>query len=160
MAVSGTPSAMARVAVSRNTRTAHASPRPGVPRRWTAICGAGAPRFNIQTTNGKSYFIGCMSPPANTIFTGTGWVRLRWGVSGVVTGYNAATGVPEAITSPVKSIQIVFDEGQDTPPDQFGLAVLDNIDINGVLVGHGPTGPGNGNGNGNGNGDDEDGKDK
>jgi hypothetical protein len=39
----------------------------------------------------------------------------------------------------VKSIQIVFDEGQDPSggPDESGLAVLDNIDVNGVLVGHG-----------------------
>jgi len=29
----------------------------------------------------------------------------------------------------------VFDEGQDTGPDNFGLAVLDNIDVNGMLVG-------------------------
>jgi len=33
----------------------------------------------------------------------------------------------------------VFDEGYDTGPDNFGVAILDNIDINGVLVGKGPT---------------------
>jgi hypothetical protein len=40
----------------------------------------------------------------------------------------------------VKSIEIVFDEGQDPSggPDQFGAAVLDNIDVNGVLIGYGP----------------------
>ena len=37
----------------------------------------------------------------------------------------------------VKSISIVFDEGQDTGPDNFGLAVLDNIDVNGRLLGNG-----------------------
>jgi hypothetical protein len=37
------------------------------------------------------------------------------------------------------SLSIVFDEGYDTPPDNFGLAILDNIDVNGVLVGKGPT---------------------
>ena len=41
----------------------------------------------------------------------------------------------------MKSISIVFDEGQDTGPDFFGLAVLDNIDINGKLVGNGPGKP-------------------
>ena len=38
----------------------------------------------------------------------------------------------------VTSIDIVFDEGQDSllaGPDQFGVAILDNIDVNGVLVG-------------------------
>jgi hypothetical protein len=33
----------------------------------------------------------------------------------------------------------VFDEGYDIGPDNFGLAVLDNIDVNGVLVGQGPS---------------------
>ena len=37
----------------------------------------------------------------------------------------------------MKRITIVFDEGQDESggPDFFGAAVLDNIDVNGVLVG-------------------------
>ena len=37
----------------------------------------------------------------------------------------------------MKRISIVFDEGQDTGPDFFGLAVLDNIDVNATLVGRG-----------------------
>jgi hypothetical protein len=37
----------------------------------------------------------------------------------------------------VKSITIIFDEGQDVAPWNFGLAVLDNIDINGTLIGQG-----------------------
>ena len=37
----------------------------------------------------------------------------------------------------VKSISIVFDEGQDASggPDFSGHAILDNIDINGTLIG-------------------------
>ena len=89
-------------------------------------CGAGAPRFNITTQDGATLFIGCNSPPGVPV-QGTGWLRLRWTVA-----------IP-----PVKSIEIVFDEGQDTSggPDMFGLAVLDNIDVNGVRVGHGPDKP-------------------
>jgi hypothetical protein len=41
----------------------------------------------------------------------------------------------------VKRLSIVFDEAQDSPPDFFGLAVLDNIDVNGTLVGRGPSKP-------------------
>jgi hypothetical protein len=37
----------------------------------------------------------------------------------------------------VQRIQIVFDEGYDTGLDFFGAAMLDNIDVNGKLVGHG-----------------------
>jgi hypothetical protein len=39
----------------------------------------------------------------------------------------------------VTRIEIVFDEGQDTGPDFFGAAILDNIDVNGMLVAHGAT---------------------
>jgi hypothetical protein len=41
------------------------------------------------------------------------------------------------VTGTVVRIQIVFDEGQDTGPNFFGAAVLDNIDVNGALVGQG-----------------------
>ena len=59
--------------------------------------------------------------------------------------FNASTGVLENITSvQVRQLSIVFDEGQDTGPDNFGLAVLDNIDVNGKLVGRG-RGPESGN---------------
>ena len=38
----------------------------------------------------------------------------------------------------VDAIQIIFDEGQDTGPDNFGLAVLDNIRVNDQVAGRGP----------------------
>ena len=99
-------------------------------------CGAGAPRFNITTTAGF-YFLGCTSPPATTQTAGIGWVRLRWtGTPGPMAYLNGTSLT--AVTGTVKSIEIVFDEGQDTGPDNFGAAVLDNIDINGTLVGQGP----------------------
>jgi len=83
-------------------------------------CGAGAPRFNVTTSSGTT-FIGCNSPAPTVTPEGANneWLRLRWTVS----------------VANVKSISIVFDEGQDTGPDNFGLAVLDNIDVNGTLVG-------------------------
>jgi hypothetical protein len=49
----------------------------------------------------------------------------------------AAAFPPILPTDTVKSITIIFDEGQDVAPDNFGLAVLDNIDINGTLIGQG-----------------------
>jgi hypothetical protein len=98
-------------------------------------CGAGAPRFNVVTIDGAVHFLGCNSPPAETqAASPTGWLRLRWGVAGL-----AAAFPPITSADVVTRIVIVFDEGQDTPggPDQFGAAILDNIDVNGVLVGHG-----------------------
>jgi hypothetical protein len=92
-------------------------------------CGAGAPRFDVVTQDGVTHFIGCNSPPVPPTGASTGWVRLRW---------SPATAFPP-IVGPVERIQIVFDEGQDTGPDFFGAAILDNIDVNGMLVGHGAT---------------------
>jgi hypothetical protein len=100
-------------------------------------CGAGAPRFNVITEDGVVHFIGCNSPPANQQTpSATGWIRMRWGPAGL-----AAAFPPIQPTDVVRRIVIVFDEGQDAfgGPDQFGAAILDNIDVNGMLVGHGAT---------------------
>jgi hypothetical protein len=100
-------------------------------------CGAGAPRFNVVTQDNVVHFIGCNSPPGVVMSASTtGWVRLRWGATEL-----AAAFPPIAPTDVVSRIFIVFDEGQDPSggPDQFGAAFLDNIDVNGMLVGHGAT---------------------
>lgn len=83
-------------------------------------CGGGAPRFNVVAEDGLS-FIGCNSPPAVQT-QGQGWLRLRW-------------TLPVPVT--VRRLVIVFDEGQDIGPDFFGAAVLDNISVNGKMVGRG-----------------------
>jgi hypothetical protein len=119
-----------------------------VPNRFApngSHCGAGAPRFNVYTTDGALFFVGCQSPPPTTEMDdvpgmGDAWIRLRWGTGapGSVTGFSSACpnpNVPCPITGTVQRIFIVFDEGSDTAPDFFGAAVLDNIDVNGQLVG-------------------------
>jgi hypothetical protein len=63
---------------------------------------------------------------------------------------------PIPVGSVIDSIEIVYDEGQDTPTATEagnGLVVLDNIDINGVLVGRGPGKGGDDNGSGDDHGD-------
>jgi hypothetical protein len=123
-------------------------------------CGAGAPRFDI-TTSEAFYFIGCTSPLADSQTFGTAagdaWTRLRWGSTTgtpAVMGYCIITGPAPSLACPanytlapvsgtIQRIQIVFDEGTDNGgPDFFGAAFLDNIDVNGTLVGRGPAGPG------------------
>ena len=100
-------------------------------------CGAGAPRFNV-VIGGDTFFVGCNSPSATDTTVGTGWVRLRWGPI-LAFGPSGPVDITGLV---VNSISIVFDEGQDASggPDQFGLAVLDNINVNGSLVGRGPAG--------------------
>src|SRR5438105_2066402 len=97
-------------------------------------CGAGAPRFDVVTTDGTVHFVGCNSPPAMVTATSNAWIRLRWGTAEL-----AAAFPPIAPTDVVTRIVIVFDEGTDASggPDQFGAAILDNIDVNGTLVGQG-----------------------
>jgi hypothetical protein len=99
-------------------------------------CGAGAPRFNITTTV-DFYFLGCDSPAPTVQATSNAWIRLRWGYPLPLMAYNSSFALVQ-VQGTVKSIEIVFDEGQDAGPDNFGAAVLDNIDINGTLVGQGP----------------------
>jgi hypothetical protein len=109
-------------------------------------CGAGAPRFDIVTTDGTLYFIGCNSPVATVTGVGVGWLRLRWGGTVPLMGYTQGGVLTNITGKTVTSIDIVFDEGQDTLPDSFGLAVLDNIDVNGTLVGAGQAARGKHNG--------------
>ncbi|PYR34284.1 MAG: hypothetical protein DMF93_23825 [Acidobacteria bacterium] len=100
-------------------------------------CGAGAPRFDVVTSDGAVHFLGCSSPsPTTQQPSTTGWIRLRWNTAGL-----AAAFPPILPADIVKRIVIIFDEGQDPSggPDQFGGAILDNIDVNGTLVGHGAT---------------------
>jgi hypothetical protein len=104
-------------------------------------CGAGAPRFDI-TLQGDSntYFIGCNSPSATTQTPGDGFIRLRWGDGTNLMAYQNGVTLTNISGMTVKSISIVFDEGYDAAlggPDNFGLAVLDNIDVNNTLVGKG-----------------------
>jgi hypothetical protein len=115
-------------------------------------CGAGAPRPNVTTTTGF-FFIGCSSPPPDTETMGEGWIRLRWGVGGTLIGFCSASTPTRTcpsnfalvpVTGVVQRIVILFDEAQDPSggPDEFGAAILDNIDVNGTLVGRGPVSAG------------------
>jgi hypothetical protein len=108
-------------------------------------CGAGSPRFNV-VIGGNRFFIGCSSPPPTMEVIGDGWLRLRWGspvlpllaFGGDCPDPNVACDISGR---PVDSISILFDEGQDIGPDYFGAAVLDNVDVNGTLVGRGSEKP-------------------
>lgn len=108
--------------------------------RGGSHCSAGAPRFEVVTDQGNDWNIGCSTGTTTT--SSSEWKRLRWAGTGLV-GYDASNGYAYGpVTGTVKSITIIMDEGQDVDP--IGMAVLDNIDVNGTLVGHGPNGVGHG----------------
>jgi hypothetical protein len=110
-----------------------------------STCSVQAPMFQLQTKDGDVYYIGCNAPPPDLQTAGDGYLRLRWGGTAPLQGYlNGNTLLP--ITGMAfDKVFIVFQDGYvgPTTADQsrFGLAVLDNIDVNGVLVGEGPTDP-------------------
>jgi hypothetical protein len=89
-------------------------------------CGAGAPRINVYTET-TTYFFGCIygthSPapddPAN-------WTRVRF-VAG-----DASPALTSFDDITVTGIGVLFDEGEDQGE---GFVYLDNIDINGTLIG-------------------------
>jgi hypothetical protein len=96
-------------------------------------CGSGAVRFNVVTNDNITHFIGCNSPPPTSSDSELGWTRMRW-------GDKAGNIMPPADPAflpgnTIVSVAIVLDEGIDTGPDFSGFAILDNIDIDGVLVG-------------------------
>jgi hypothetical protein len=101
----------------------------GYDLRMGGHCGAGAPRFNVVTTDEVTHFIGCASG-TRTATSNPGWERVRFSPT---SGTQAFPPISPSET--VESIAIVFDEGTDTGPDHSGMVVLDNLDINGVLIG-------------------------
>jgi len=105
-------------------------------------CGAGAPRFNVQASDGFHFLGGCSNgTPSPAPQDPLRWKRIR------IDPTNPAQAFPPiAAGATIQSISILFDEGTDTvvvPPGSNGLADIDNIDINGVLVGSGPSNNGN-----------------
>jgi hypothetical protein len=122
-------------------------------------CGAGAPRFNIVVAGSSTmHFVGCTA--MTTTSAGLYGERKRATAAQMAAG---AAAPPIPAGSRIRSIAIIFDEGQDnhtTSELGNGLAVIDNIDINGTLVGRGPQSSGNNedgkNGHGNNEHDDDD----
>lgn len=98
----------------------------GFDARSGGHCGAGAPRFNVVTSDDVMHFVGCSYGTHTANTPAQGWQRIR------VTGADAFP--PFAANQTVKSLALVFDEGTDTGPDFSGLVVLDNIDVNGTLL--------------------------
>jgi hypothetical protein len=111
-------------------------------------CGAGAPRFNVvvKPLSGPDefHFVGGCSNGTKVIATQdpSEWTRVRFNVTSTTANQSFP---PISIGSKIVSIDLIFDEGTDTPtaamppadagnPAGIGLAVVDNIDINGVLI--------------------------
>jgi hypothetical protein len=85
-------------------------------------CGAGAPRFDVLTTDGVFHFVGGCSNGTKTTNGSTEWVRVRFDLT------NPNQSFPPFVPgAKIKQIDITFDEP--------GQAIIDNIEANGVLIG-------------------------
>jgi hypothetical protein len=100
-------------------------------------CGAGAPRFNLTSEDGFTYFAGCAAGVHTPAPQDLGqWERVRFVAANISPASPAAPAFLFGVTR-VDSIAIIHDEGTDTASNDtegVGLAVLDNIDINGKLI--------------------------
>jgi hypothetical protein len=99
-------------------------------------CGAGAPRFNVVARNPAtkmetSHFVGgCANAASTPAGQDPQWSQVRFAA--------AQQFPPIPPGSRIESISILYDEGTDTPtaqdPNGVGLAVIDNIFINGRTI--------------------------
>ena len=101
-------------------------------------CGAGAPRFNVawrlDGTDGFSFVGGCTNTaPLTALQDPPQWSRATF-----FTADPAQSFPPIPPGARIRSITLIIDEGTDSSslqdPEGIGLAVVDNIDINGQLI--------------------------
>ena len=98
-------------------------------------CTAKAPRIVITTTDDVVHNIaGCSLGTTVQPAPALGWKRVRFDVT-----KPTQASPPINPTSTVKSMSIVLDEGPDAQSTKSGSVVLDNIDVNGTLIGQGNT---------------------
>ncbi len=89
-----------------------------------AHCGAGAPRFNVVTSDNVTHFFGCADGSATDL--GNGWTHVTFDPT------NPAQAFPVvAPGTTVNSIDIVFDEQ--------GYTHIDNISVNDQIIARGST---------------------
>jgi hypothetical protein len=89
-------------------------------------CTATTPRFAVVTTDEVVHKTGCASGNSQPA-PAAGWKRLRFDPANP-----AQTNPPIAPGSKIKSIYLVMDGGPETGAS---IVVLDNVDINGKIIG-------------------------
>ena len=95
-------------------------------------CSGGAARFNVLATDGSHFIGGCgnmTQSDSKQDADGNQWIHMT-----ADTTSPAQAFPPIAPGATVKSVDLVFDEGTDN--GQSGSTMLDDIEVNGVVVGH------------------------
>ncbi|HEX2026176.1 MAG TPA: hypothetical protein VHH92_07255 [Actinomycetota bacterium] len=105
-------------------------------------CGAGGPRYNVTLTDASVFFFGCSHgdmAPFGADSQGDPWTRVRFTDADAVHAEGPTTTWPGFGVAQVEAVHVVFDEGTDTvglpAGTTAGLVRLDNLDVNGKLMG-------------------------
>jgi len=108
-------------------------------------CGNTAPAFVFVFTSGPPVVLPCTSATspvssADTSNVNDGWLRMRWTGSALdaMQGRTLSAAYLKFDSGPTGEVPPSDPNGGDANPSNFGVAVLDNIDINGQFVGNGP----------------------
>ncbi|HEV8438677.1 MAG TPA: hypothetical protein VGT40_11325 [Methylomirabilota bacterium] len=100
-------------------------------------CSANAPRFEIVMSEDGLHTVGCADGPVTETLTDRrdqSWSRKRWSADDLADGALASPPItPDSGT--VVSITLVFDDGEDASDESTGHTFVDNIDVNGTLMG-------------------------
>ena len=100
-------------------------------------CSANAPRFEIVMSGDGLHTVGCADGAVTETLTdsrGQTWSRKRWSADDLANSAQASPPItPDSGT--VVSISLVFDDGQDATDVSTGLTFVDNVDVNGTLIG-------------------------
>jgi hypothetical protein len=114
-----------------------------------------SPTVEVTLTNGTTYAFFCASG-THTAIQNTAWDRVRFTDGDAIPiscsgkgcvmepwpGFRSGTAIVASPTSPNPSFatfMIIMFDGYDSPPDFSGVAYMDNIDLNGTLIGDGGT---------------------
>ena len=94
----------------------------GDPWGWdyksSSYCGAGAPRFNVQASDGFHFLGGCTNSTQSPTPGAPGWTRVR------IDPFNPTQAFPPiAAGATIQSVSIAFDEQ--------GQGLIDNVVVNG-----------------------------
>lgn len=85
----------------------------------SGYCGAGSPRFNLRTSDGVLHFLGCADGTLTPSTTDPGWSHVT---------FSAAQAFPPITPgATIESLELVADEQ--------GQSVVDNISVDGEVVG-------------------------
>jgi hypothetical protein len=118
-------SSNARAGVILNNVTGITLNALGFDLRQGSLCSAKGPRFIVVTSDNVVHSVGGCSQANAQAAPATGWTRYQ---------FNPSQATPAiAPDATVKSIALMLDDG---PEAGGGMAVLDNINVNGTFIGH------------------------